>query len=154
MYLNNAYCRYIMNRSISSTTKYNYKFDSLLLFGFLSLLSFSIVIVGSASIAIVEKFQVSEFYFIIHHIIYLIISLIGCFVCTCIPVKYIEKFSIYAAIIGLLLLILVFVPGLSRNVNGAFRWIYIGKISIQSSEFAKLLLIVYIAGLMSRQQKA
>lgn len=141
-----------MNRSISSITKSNYKFDSLLLFGFLSLLSFSIVIVGSSSIAIVEKFEVSEFYFIIHHIIYLIISLTGCFVCTLIPIKHIEKFSIYAAIVGFLLLILVFVPGLSRNVNGAFRWISIGKISIQSSELAKLLLILYIAGYLVRRK--
>ena len=80
------------------------------------------------------------------------LSLIFSFVCTLIPIKHIEKFSIYAAIIGLFLLILVFVPGLSRNVNGAFRWISIGKISIQSSELAKLLLILYIAGYLVRRK--
>lgn len=140
------------NVNSTNVTGTVYKFDSLLLFGFLSLLSFSIVIVGSASIAIVERFKVSELYFIIHHVIYVVLGLLGCFVCSIVPIKYIEKISIYSAIIGILLLSLVFIPGLSHSVNGAFRWISIGKISIQPSESAKLLLIIYIAGYLVRRK--
>jgi len=53
---------------------------------------------------------------------------------------------------GLFLLLLVLLPGLGREVNGATRWIPIGPFSLQSSEFMKLFLVVYIAGYLVRRQ--
>lgn len=130
----------------------NNRFDSVLLFSFLGLLFFSVVMVASASISIAEKYNVSDFYFTIHHIIYLIISLVGFFFVTLFPTKYIEKISIGSAIFGVILLVLVFIPGLSRSVNGAFRWIFLGSLSIQASEFAKLFLIIYMSGYLVRRK--
>ncbi len=47
--------------------------------------------------------------------------------------------------VGALFLILVFVPGLSRGAHGAHRWIGLGPLSFQPSEFVKYLLpLVYI----------
>lgn len=128
-------------------------FDSVLLFSILLLLGFSIVIVSSASVAITEKYNVSDFYFTINQIINIVASLICSFLLTFVPIKYIEKFSIYSAFIGIICLILVFIPGLSRLVNGAYRWIFLGPISIQSAEFIKLLSIIYISGYLVRRQK-
>jgi len=128
-------------------------FDPVLLFSFLSLLSVSIVMVASASISIAEKYNVPDFYFTIHHLIYLIISLSGFVVLTLVPIKYIEKISIYCAAIGLVMLVLVFIPGLSRPVNGAFRWVFLGPLSIQASEFSKLLLIIYMSGFLVRRRE-
>lgn len=146
-----------MNKQLkvcSSNTKVDVvKFDSILLFSFLSLLSFSIVMVASASISIAEKYNVPDFYFTIHHLIYLIVSLVGCFLITLVPTKYIEKISMCSAILGMILLVLVFIPGLSRSVNGAFRWVFLGPISMQASEFAKLLLIIYMAGYLVRRKE-
>jgi cell division protein FtsW len=128
-------------------------FDPILLFSILFLLGFSIVIVSSASVAITEKYNVSDFYFTINQIINIIVSLIFSFVLTLVPIKYIEKFSIGSAFVSIICLILVFVPGLSRLVNGAYRWIFLGPISIQSAEFIKLLAIIYISGYLVRRQK-
>ena len=50
-------------------------FDPILLFSFLSLLGLSIVMVASASISITERYNVPDFYFAIHHAIYLGFSL-------------------------------------------------------------------------------
>ncbi len=47
-----------------------------------------------------------------------------------------------AALIGLLA---VLVPGLGVERNGASRWLEVGPIAIQPSEFAKLAVIVYIS---------
>ena len=128
------------------------KFDSLLLFSFLSLLMFSLVMVSSSSISISEKYRVTDFYFTIHHLLYLTVSLGACFFVTFIPIKYLEQYSIYFALLGVILLLLVFVPGISKPIKGAFRWIFFGPISIQASEFSKLLFIIYLSGYLVRRK--
>lgn len=139
-----------MNKQLNfSSTQ---KFDSVLLFGFLFLIFFSLVMVSSASISVAERYYVPDFYFVIHHLIYLTIGLLGCFLITLIPIKYLQKYSIYGALFGFILLISVFIPGISRSINGAFRWIFFGPISIQSSEFCKLLFIIYMAGYLVRRK--
>ena len=51
----------------------------------------------------------------------------------------------------MLLLGVLFIPGVSRTVNGSMRWIYFGFFSVQPSEIVKMSLIVYIAGYMVRR---
>jgi cell division protein FtsW len=54
-----------------------------------------------------------------------------------------------AGAIGLLVLVLV--PGLGLEVNGASRWLGIGSFRIQPSEIAKLALLVFVADLLARR---
>jgi cell division protein FtsW len=49
------------------------------------------------------------------------------------------------------LLLLVFVPGLGMNVNGASRWLGYGPLSMQPSELAKLAVLVWVADLLARR---
>ena len=55
-------------------------------------------------------------------------------------VKYILGLSAIA------LLVLPAVPGLGRTINGATLWVEVGPISFQPGEFAKVLLVVFLAG--------
>ena len=52
------------------------------------------------------------------------------------------------------LLILVLMPGIGREVNGAQRWLPLGPITVQPSEIAKLALLLYAAGYLVRQEEA
>lgn len=52
------------------------------------------------------------------------------------------------------LLILVLIPGVGREVNGAVRWIPLGLFSLQVSEVAKLLLLIFMAAFLARQGEA
>jgi len=55
-------------------------------------------------------------------------------------------------VLGVLgLLLLVHVPGLSREVNGSSRWITVGGVSVQPSEFAKWGMILAIAWYAARR---
>ena len=61
------------------------------------------------------------------------------------PMSFWQKNSIYFLLFSLLLLILVFVPFIGKEVNGAFRWIRVLGFSFQPSELMKFSLIIYIS---------
>ena len=51
----------------------------------------------------------------------------------------------YLFLMGLVLLVLVLVPGVGRNVNGSQRWLPLGVVNLQPSEFVKLFAAIYVA---------
>jgi len=51
-----------------------------------------------------------------------------------------------ALIGGLVLLVLVLIPGLGHSANGSARWLALGPLRMQPSEPARLLLLPYVAG--------
>lgn len=61
----------------------------------------------------------------------------------------------YVALLGsVFLLVLTYVPGLGKNVNGNTNWLsFGGPLQIQPSEFAKLALVIWCADLYARKQK-
>ena len=44
-----------------------------------------------------------------------------------------------------MLLVLVLIPGIGREVNGARRWISLGVVNVQPSELMKLFVVLYAA---------
>jgi cell division protein FtsW len=53
--------------------------------------------------------------------------------------------------ISFVLLMLVFMPVLGRSAGGASRWIDIGILSFQPSEFLKLAVVIYLADLLTKR---
>lgn len=85
------------------------------------------------------------------------------FVAASIPLAgYISKLSSkrwdvigrWGLIISMVLLALVFIPGLGKSVNGNTNWINLRIVDIQPSEFAKLLMILWASYLLSRKEKS
>lgn len=56
-------------------------------------------------------------------------------------------------IIALILLILVFIPGIGSNALGASRWVNLGFMTLQPAEFVKLGLAIYLAAWFSHKEK-
>ncbi|RJQ20256.1 MAG: putative lipid II flippase FtsW [Nitrospiraceae bacterium] len=52
--------------------------------------------------------------------------------------------------VGLVLLALVFVPGIGISANGARRWLRLWPTTFQPSEFVKLVMVIFLADYMDR----
>ena len=57
---------------------------------------------------------------------------------------------LFVALIGLLM---VFVPHLGAKVRGAARWVRLGPLTLQPSEFAKLAVVIFLAYSLARKQE-
>ena len=69
--------------------------------------------------------------------------------------RYLRLASIPAYGISLVLLTLVFVPGLQRVVGGSARWLVLGPLpAVHPAEIAKLALVIYLAHWLSRRGPA
>lgn len=69
----------------------------------------------------------------------------------CMDYHKFEKYAVAAYILSLLLSGLVLVAG--SSYNGSRRWLSLGPLSFQPSEFAKLAVILFLADKVSRQKK-
>ena len=117
------------------------------------LVVFGCVMVYSASKHSAIQQYNNQFFYLTKQIIGVAIGLIGFVVCSLINHSIYKKFYWIFYIVGLVFLVLVFVPGLSRTSYGATRWIGIGSFTIQPSEIAKFCLVVFLAGYLSDGDK-
>lgn len=136
--------------SRSSPTKL---FDPLLFLAAFTLLGLGFVMVASASIPLAEGRKVAPLYYAIRHGIAAAIGLVCLIIISYLPLKLWHKIAIPLLLLSLFFLVMVFVPGLSHEVNGSRRWLFLGFLSFQPSEFCKLTLILYIASFLARYQK-
>ncbi len=123
-------------------------YDQLLLWVTLILLGLGLVMVYSASIAIAEADKATghqSTYFLIRQAIYITMGLVAAFIAFQIPVVWWQKMAPYLFLSGLVLLVLVLIPGVGRNVNGSQRWLSLVVINLQPSEFMKLFAAMYVA---------
>lgn len=127
-------------------------FDPWLLFSAMSLLAIGLIMVASSSIPIAERYGLSIYYFIIHQAVGLVIGCL-CFWCiTYIPIRLWQTWSVPILFASLLFLSVLLIPGVSREINGSVRWIHLGPISFQVSEFVKLGIIIYMASYLTRKE--
>lgn len=108
-------------------TPANSLYDRTLIWLFLGLLIIGFVMVTSASIPISTRLNNDPFYFAVRDGIYIISSLIGCYIFVQVPVEKWEKYNVVLFFIALMFLVAVLIFG--RSVNGAVRWIPLGIIN-------------------------
>lgn len=64
-----------------------------------------------------------------------------------------KRYSVFLLFIGILLLLIVFVPGIGTRVGGAYRWINFGVFKLQPSEIIKILIIIFFAYFYEKNKK-
>jgi cell division protein FtsW len=131
-------------------------FDQPLLWVVVTLLAWGLVMVYSASIALPDNPRFGNYaatHFVTRHAFFMGIGLVASVVAFQLPVRTWEKLAPWLFALALVLLVLVLIPQLGREVNGARRWIALGAMNFQPSELAKLAVLIYAADYMVRKME-
>ena len=131
-------------------------FDQPLLWVVVTLLAWGLVMVYSASIALPDNPRFGNYtptHFVARHAFFMAIGLLAALVAFQLPIRTWEKLAPGLLIVALLLLVLVLIPQLGREVNGARRWIPLGVMNFQPSELVKLAVLLYAADYMVRKME-
>jgi cell division protein FtsW len=135
-------------RSISPSRTPIAEYDNGVLWAGLLLVTFGAVMVYSSSIAIAEASKFtggSSTYFLQRHVLFLAAGAVAGMLAFQVPVRLWQQAAPWLFLLGVVLLVLLLVPGLGREVNGARRWLSFGFGGLQPSEFMKLFVVLYAA---------
>ncbi len=129
-------------------------YDQALLWVTLILLAFGLVMVYSASIATAEVKEATHqqsTYFLMRQGIFVVIGLVAGVLAFQVPTHVWQRMAPVLFLLGLLLLLLVAIPGIGHKVLGSRRWIKLLFFQVQPSEFMKLLAAMYVADYTTRK---
>lgn len=111
-----------------------------------------VMIYSSTSIYAWEKFGDSS-YFLKRHLIFLLIGLMLTALVMVVDYRVLKKYSKPLVSLSVFMLLLLLVPGISREVSGAKRWFLILGFGFQPSECASLAVIIYVSAFLSRKTR-
>ncbi|MDA3911372.1 MAG: FtsW/RodA/SpoVE family cell cycle protein [Bacteroidales bacterium] len=114
---------------------------------------YSTLAVYSASGMLAYKMQAGNTsFYLIKHVVLLLASFVVIYVIHRIPYVYFSKLSKYIYYLAVILLVLTLLIG--TNLNSASRWLTLpGGLSFQTSDFAKIALIMYLARLLAKRKQ-
>ena len=113
---------------------------------------FGISMLLSASTAFSIKYYGSSTFIFKKQLIFLVAGFIIMLFVSRIDYNFYRQIAYPLYIFGLILLILTYVPHISHKVKGAHRWINLGLIKLQPSEFVKIFVIILLAYLIEKKQ--
>ena len=132
------------------------EYDQLLVWAVLSLTLIGLVMVYSASITLADEPKYANYssnFFLIRHVISLVIAIgVGIWAFK-IPTKVWDRYSPVIFGFTVLLLIAVLIPGVGKGVNGAKRWIPLGLMNFQPSELMKFAAVIFAASYTVQRQE-
>jgi cell division protein FtsW len=124
------------------------EYDHGLMWSTVLLIGLGLVMIYSASIAIAEGSRATGYqpaYFLMRQAAFIAVALVGGAIAFQIPLRVWQQAAPFLFLLGGAFLVLVLVPGIGREVNGSRRWISLQVVTIQPSEFMKLLVVLYAA---------
>jgi cell division protein FtsW len=123
-----------------------------LLFG---LTAIGLIMLASASWPLgFDRFD-DGYYFLKHQMIFgLLPGVIGCLVAMRMPYERLRHFAPHMLALSIILLILVFVPGIGAEFGTSQSWIGIGNFSFQPSELVKLTFLIYLAAWLEKRSRS
>lgn len=116
------------------------------------LVAVGFVFVFSASSYSAEINYGNKYYFLIKQIIGAIIGFAVMILTSRVDYKLYGKYKIPILCVGILLLAIVFIPGVGVSNYGAQRWIRLPGFTIQPSEIAKFCFVIFCAGYLAKNK--
>lgn len=122
---------------------------TVLIAAILILVTVGLVMLFSASMVHYENSE----YFVIRQLLWMMVSLVSAIICAQIDFLVFRKMALPLAALCAISLVLVRIPGVGHSVKGSWRWIQIGPMTVQPSEFAKVGMILATAWWISRRRR-
>lgn len=119
--------------------------DFILFLTVLTLLAIGIIMVFSASKYPALVRYGDGFYYVKRQLLWALIGISAMFIAMNFDYWKLKRWAKPALLAALVLLILVLVPGIGRSSHDAQRWIGLGPLNFQPSEFVKLSIIIFTA---------
>jgi cell division protein FtsW len=128
----------------------NRRIDPWLLAIVAALVALGLVMVYSASAMVVVDWIGDEAQYVKRQLIGIAVGGTLCIGSAVTPMRSFRRYRwlfYFACVTGL---ILCFVPGIGKSVNGASRWLGFGSANVQPSEFAKIAMLIVLADYLHR----
>ncbi len=127
--------------------------DFTLLIITLVLTTVGFIMIFSASAILAQQRFGDNLYFLKRQLLFGGLGLFMMFLLTKADYRRLRPLAYPLLFVSILLLILVYVPGIGLKIGGARRWIHIGHTTFQPSEIAKLSLTIYMAYYFSKKRE-
>ncbi len=125
--------------------------DTLLQGAAVALLLIGLVAMTSASVEYAADKTGDAFFYMRRYLMHLSLGLALALAVYRVPMSLWERSGWLWLLLGFVLLALVLIPGIGREVNGSRRWLALGPLTLQASEFVKLFVILYLSGYLVRR---
>ncbi len=138
----------MLNTALHAPRRAMAEYDTVLTWLITALLALGLVMVYSASIATAEAGRYTGHqatYYLVRHGMFMVIGLVAAVIAFQVPTQTWQKYAQVLFMIGVLLLVLVLIPGIGKSVNGSRRWISLVVFNVQPSELMKLFAVLYAA---------
>ena len=126
--------------------------DFILLMTIVLLAGFGFSALFSASYHYADKYFNDSFLFIRKQLILGGVGILFGFAAYKLSVDFIRRYTPLLLLIAVALIILTFIPGVSEEILGARRWIFLFGFSFQPSELAKLAVVLYLANIFDKKK--
>lgn len=140
------------NKPRKRRVKKEFFYDYTLLFIVLFLVCFGLIMLYSTSSYEANLEFGDPAYYLKKQIFATVIGIGVMVVANLVDYHILEKFATLGYVVSIVMILLVLSP-IGRQFNGARRWIFIGPISVQPAEIAKIALILLVAVLICKMGK-
>lgn len=125
--------------------------DSILLLVIALLVLLGLVVLSSVSAVISQQKFGSPYFYLYRFVLFGLLpgGLLGFFALK-MPLAFLKKWGWLLLLINLIFMVLVFLPKIGISAGGASRWINLGFVSFQPSEFLKLTTLLYLAAILTK----
>lgn len=124
------------------------EYDTVLAWIVTALLAIGLVMVYSSSIATAEAGKYTGHqatYYLMRHALFITVGIVAGVIVFQVPTRKWQEYAPWLFLIGVVLLVLVLIPGIGRAVNGSRRWISFFVFNLQPSELMKFFAVLYAA---------
>jgi cell division protein FtsW len=136
--------RYDKRLSISGDEPMGY-YDVKLMFPVLMLTAIGIIMVYSASSVLAFKKFGTDYFFLKKQALFATAGLVALVCFRHFPYRYFKIMAYPLLVFSIILLGAIFIPGIGYTAGGSARWLRLGGLTVQPSEFARLSMIIYLS---------